>query len=92
MAALSADMSNARDRRLPDEVIETGKHHVLDTLAAVMLLDKTVSFQAAHDVVRKVRGGHLSGEADMLRHGAAAGRRLDGASSRRGGRQHGSQS
>ena len=36
MAALSAYMANARERPLPDAVIEKTKHHVLDTLAAMI--------------------------------------------------------
>jgi len=36
MAALSAYMSGARDRPLPEEVGEKAKHHVLDTLAAMV--------------------------------------------------------
>jgi 2-methylcitrate dehydratase PrpD len=36
MAALSAYMSAARERTLPDAVIEKTKHHVLDTLAAMI--------------------------------------------------------
>src|SRR5215216_2438165 len=36
MAALSTYMANARARALPDAVIEKVKHHVLDTLAAMI--------------------------------------------------------
>jgi len=36
MAKLSAYMSEARNRPLPDEVIEKAKHHILDTLAAMI--------------------------------------------------------
>ncbi len=36
MAALSDYMSRARERALPDAVIEKTKHHVLDTLAAMI--------------------------------------------------------
>ena len=36
MAALSDYMSRARDRALPDAVTEKTKHHVLDTLAAMI--------------------------------------------------------
>ncbi len=36
MAELSAYMSNARGRALPDEVMEKTKHHLLDTLAAMI--------------------------------------------------------
>ena len=36
MAALSAYMSAARERALPDDVAEKTKHHVLDTIAAMI--------------------------------------------------------
>jgi len=36
MAALSTYMAEARDRALPDAVIEKTKHHVLDTFAAII--------------------------------------------------------
>jgi 2-methylcitrate dehydratase PrpD len=36
MAELSTYMSEARSRTLPDEVIEKVKHHILDTLAAMV--------------------------------------------------------
>jgi 2-methylcitrate dehydratase PrpD len=36
MAALSAYMSGARERALPDDVVEKTKHHVLDTFAAMI--------------------------------------------------------
>ena len=36
MAALSKYMSEARDRALPDAVIEEAKHHILDTFAAMV--------------------------------------------------------
>lgn len=36
MAALSAYMSEARSRALPAEAIEKAKHHILDTLAAMI--------------------------------------------------------
>jgi 2-methylcitrate dehydratase PrpD len=36
MAALSTYMARARERPLPDAVIEKAKHHVLDTLAAMI--------------------------------------------------------
>jgi 2-methylcitrate dehydratase PrpD len=36
MTELSTYMSEARSRTLPDEVIEKAKHHVLDTLAAMV--------------------------------------------------------
>src|SRR5437899_708319 len=36
MAKLSAYMSEARSHALPDEVVEKAKHHILDTLAAMV--------------------------------------------------------
>ena len=36
MVRLSTYMSEARDRALPDDVVEKTKHHVLDTFAAMM--------------------------------------------------------
>lgn len=36
MARLSAYMSEARDRSLPDDVVEKTKHHILDTMAAMV--------------------------------------------------------
>src|SRR5262245_34622564 len=36
MAALSAYMSEARERALPKDVVEKSKHHVLDTIAAMI--------------------------------------------------------
>ena len=36
MARLSTYMSEARNRTLPDEVIEKAKHHILDTFAAMI--------------------------------------------------------
>jgi 2-methylcitrate dehydratase PrpD len=36
MARLSAYMSEARSRALPEQVLEKTKHHVLDTVAAMV--------------------------------------------------------
>src|SRR3954454_8591478 len=36
MAKLSAYMSDAGDRALPDDVVEKAKHHLLDTFAAMV--------------------------------------------------------
>jgi 2-methylcitrate dehydratase PrpD len=36
MTALSAYMSEARNRELPDKVLQESKHHILDTLAAMV--------------------------------------------------------
>jgi 2-methylcitrate dehydratase PrpD len=47
MARLSTYMSEARNRTLPDEVIEKAKHHVLDTFAAMVSGSELVPGQAA---------------------------------------------
>jgi hypothetical protein len=36
MGKLTTYMSEARDRKLPDEVVEKAKHHIVDTLAAMV--------------------------------------------------------
>src|SRR5260370_36182830 len=36
MTALSAYMSEARNRELPDKVLQETKHHILDTIAAMV--------------------------------------------------------
>ncbi len=36
MARLSAYMSDARERALPDDAVEKAKHHILDTIAAMV--------------------------------------------------------
>src|SRR5579859_3971110 len=36
MARLSSYMSEARNRALPDDVVEKAKHHILDTFAAMV--------------------------------------------------------
>jgi 2-methylcitrate dehydratase PrpD len=53
MAALSAYMSEARERPLPDDVVEKSKHHVLDTIAAMISGVALLPGQAA---VRFVEG------------------------------------
>jgi 2-methylcitrate dehydratase PrpD len=47
MAALSSYMSGARERPLPDAVIEKTKHHVLDTFAAMISGAELLPGQAA---------------------------------------------
>ncbi len=53
MAKLSAYMSQAGDRALPDEVVEKAKHHILDTFAAMIsgsdLPPARAAFQYARD-------------------------------------------
>jgi len=53
MAALSTYMSGARERALPDAVVEKTKHHVLDTLAAMISGAELLPGQAA---IRFARG------------------------------------
>ena len=36
MATLSAYMSEAHERALPDKVLQEAKHHILDTMAAMV--------------------------------------------------------
>src|SRR5262249_14066209 len=52
-AALGTYMSSARDRALPDAVIEKTKHHVLDTIAAMISGVELLPGQAA---IRFARG------------------------------------
>src|SRR6202790_1376840 len=53
MAKLSAYMSEAGSRALPDEVVEKAKHHILDTFAAMIsgsdLPPARAAFQYARD-------------------------------------------
>src|ERR1700730_15760585 len=53
MAKLSAYMSEAGGRALPDEVVEKAKHHILDTFAAMIsgsdLPPARAAFQSARD-------------------------------------------
>jgi 2-methylcitrate dehydratase PrpD len=53
MAALSAYMAGARERALPDEVVEKTKQHVLDTFAAMLSGSELVPGRAA---IRFARG------------------------------------
>src|SRR5262245_11675717 len=60
MAALSTYMSNARDRALPDAVIEKTKHHVLDTIAAMISGVELLPGQAAIRFTRGYGGERLA--------------------------------
>lgn len=60
MAALSEYMSAARGRTLPDAVIEKTKHHVLDTLAAMISGADLLPGQAAIKFARGYGGEKLS--------------------------------
>jgi 2-methylcitrate dehydratase PrpD len=57
MTALSAYMSEARNRALPDEVSEQAKFHLLDTLAAMISGAELPPGQAAQRYVREHGGG-----------------------------------
>jgi 2-methylcitrate dehydratase PrpD len=56
-SALSAYMSAARARPLPDEVIEQAKYHLLDSLAAMISGSELPPGQAAQRYVREHSGG-----------------------------------
>jgi 2-methylcitrate dehydratase PrpD len=53
MAALGTYMGSARDRALPDDVVEKMKHHVLDTFAAMVSGSELIPGRAA---IRFARG------------------------------------
>src|SRR5690348_9285096 len=56
MDVLSAHMSEARNRALPEEVIEQAKQHLLDTLAAMISGSELPPGQAALRYVREQGG------------------------------------
>jgi MmgE/PrpD N-terminal domain len=56
MARLSSYMSEARDRLLPADVIEATKHHVLDTLAAMISGSELLPGKAALKFARAYPG------------------------------------
>jgi 2-methylcitrate dehydratase PrpD len=56
MSALSTYMSAARTRALPEEVIEQAKHHLLDSLAAMISGSELPPGQAAQRYVREHGG------------------------------------
>ena len=60
MARLSSYMSEARNRTLPDEVIEKAKHHILDTFAAMVSGSELVPGQAALKFARNYGGEKVS--------------------------------
>ncbi|WP_423955553.1 MmgE/PrpD family protein [Bradyrhizobium sp.] len=57
MSTLSAYMSAARTRPLPDEVIEQAKYHLLDTMAAMISGSELPPGQAAQRYIREHTGG-----------------------------------
>src|SRR5882762_6051315 len=56
MAKLSAYMSEARNRALPDEIIEKAKHHILDTFAAMISGSELPPGRAALNFARSYGG------------------------------------
>ncbi|MDN3573084.1 MmgE/PrpD family protein [Methylobacterium longum] len=63
MANLSAYMSAAGDRALPDEVVEKAKHHILDTFAAMVSGSGLPPAKAAYSFAASYGG---SGEATLV--------------------------
>jgi 2-methylcitrate dehydratase PrpD len=60
MATLSAYMSGARERALPDDVVEKSKHHVLDTIAAMISGVALLPGQAAIRFVEGYGGARVA--------------------------------
>ena len=60
MATLSAYMSEARDRALPEEVGEKAKHHILDTLAAMISGSELLPGLQAIKFARSYGGGKVA--------------------------------
>ena len=60
MARLSAYMSEARSRALPAEVIEKAKHHILDTIAAMISGAELPPGRAAIAFARDYRGAQVA--------------------------------
>lgn len=60
MERLSAYMSDARSRALPEEVVEKTKEHVLDTLAAMISGSELPPGRAAMEFVRSYGGREVS--------------------------------
>ena len=60
MAKLSAYMSAARDRALPDEVVEKAKQHILDTLAAMVSGSDLAPGRAALKFAREYGGKEVA--------------------------------
>lgn len=60
MAKLSAYMSAARDRSLPDDVVEKATHHVLDTIAAMISGSELLPGHAAVEFARGYGGEKIS--------------------------------
>ncbi|MGY9107466.1 MAG: MmgE/PrpD family protein, partial [Alphaproteobacteria bacterium] len=56
MKALSTYMARAMTRRLPPKVVEKAKHHILDTLAAIISGSRLVPGEKATSFIR-TQGG-----------------------------------
>src|ERR1700691_997804 len=59
-ARLSSYMSDARNQALPDEVVEQGKLHILDTFAAMVSGSELLPGQAALKFARSYGGEKVS--------------------------------
>ena len=60
MEKLSRYMSGARERALPEEVVEKAKHHILDTLAAMISGSEIRPGRAAIEFVRAYGGKEVA--------------------------------
>ena len=60
MARLSAYMSESRSRALPAEVVEKAKHHILDTVAAIISGAELPPGRAAIAFAREYRGAQVA--------------------------------
>src|SRR5689334_44281 len=60
MATLSGYMAAAKDRALPPDVVDAGKHHILDTFAAMISGSKLPPGQAALALARSQAGRPLA--------------------------------
>src|SRR5690348_6649060 len=60
MTTLSAYMAAAKDRALPPDVVDAGKHHILDTFAAMISGSKLPPGQAALALARSQAGRPLA--------------------------------
>ena len=60
MDRLSRYMSEAGERTLPDEVVEKAKHHILDTLAAMISGSEIPPGRAAIEFVRAYGGKEVA--------------------------------
>lgn len=73
MVTLSTYMSEARTRALPDEVVETLKHHILDTVAAMVSGSGLAPGIAAIQFARANAGDFVRGNAAGAKGGTAYG-------------------